>query len=70
MASRKRFNTLSDCRRYLASVVNQVDSGDLDPQVAGRLGYLVNILVGIIKDNDIEERLKNLEKQFENANSK
>ncbi len=37
MASKNRFNSLTDCRRYLASVINRVDSGELDPQVGGRL---------------------------------
>ena len=59
----RRFNSLADCRRYLASVINRVDAGALDPQVGGRLGYLTNILASTIRDTDLEERIQRLESQ-------
>lgn len=67
MASKKRFNSLTDCRRYLASVINRVDAGELDPQVGGRLGYLVNILASTIKDGQLEQRVEELEARIQKS---
>ncbi len=67
MASKKRFNNLKDCRRYLASVINRVDSGELDPQIGGRLGYLVNILASTIKDGQLEQRIEELETRMQKS---
>ena len=60
---KRRLNTIGDVRRYLAHLVYQVESGKMEPQTGAKLGYLVNILVGTIKDGDLEERVKNLELQ-------
>jgi hypothetical protein len=57
----RRFNSGQDCRRYLASVINRVEAGELDPAKAGRLAYITNILVRIIETSDIEDRLEALE---------
>ena len=67
MASKKRFNSLTDCRRYLASVINRLDSGEIDPQLAGRLGYLVNILASTIKDGQLEQRVEELEARMQKS---
>lgn len=60
---KRRFNTGQDCRRYLASVINRVEAGELDPAKAGRLAYITNILVRIIETSDIEARLEALEEK-------
>jgi hypothetical protein len=57
----RRFNTGQDCRRYLASVINRVEAGELDAAKAGRLAYITNILVRVIETSDIEARLEQLE---------
>lgn len=62
----KRFNTVQDIRRYLASVINKVDQGELDQGTAGKLGYLCSILHKVIIDSDIESRLTALEKKIQN----
>lgn len=56
-----RLKTLDDVRRYLAKLVNEVRAGDCDPQIASKIGYLLNILSSCIKDTQIEERLAELE---------
>lgn len=60
---RKRLKTLEDCRRYLARIVNDVEGGELDPKIAGRLGYLISILKSCIESGEIEKRLKELEEK-------
>lgn len=62
--SRKRLKTTEDVRRYLAGLVNRVESGEIDPQLAGRLGYLVNILIRAIEGSDLEGRVSSIEKKF------
>lgn len=66
MAGRKRLKTLADVRRYLAGLVNRLENGEVDPSIAGRAGYLCNILSSCIKDSDIEARIAKLEKEISN----
>jgi len=54
---------MADLRRYVASLINRVEAGDVDATLAGRLGYLANILKGIISDSDLEQRLEKLEEE-------
>jgi hypothetical protein len=64
MAGRKRLKTLSDVRRYLAGLVNRLEDGKIDPSIAGRAGYLCNILSSCIKDSTLEQRIEALEKEL------
>ncbi len=58
----KRLKTIADVRRYLASLINRLEGGEVEPELAGRLGYLCNILKGCIEVCDLETRLAALEK--------
>ncbi len=58
----RRLKSMADLRRYLADLINRVESGELDAAIAGRLGYLVNIQKGIIEGSDLERRIGELEK--------
>lgn len=58
---RKRLKTLSDVRRYLAGLINDVRNNEIDGALAGRLGYLLNILRGTIADSELESRISALE---------
>ncbi len=60
----RRLNNLQDLRRYMANLINRTESGEVDPAVAGKLGYLASILHRVIEGGDLEERLAKLEKQF------
>lgn len=60
----RRLNTLEDLRRYLASVINRVEDGALNPAVAGKLGYLANILKAVIEGTTLEDRVAKLEAQL------
>ena len=59
--AKRRLKTLEDSRRYLANLVNRTEGGQVEASLAGRLGYLVNILVRIIEHGDLEHRIKALE---------
>ena len=58
-----RLKTLSDVRRYLAALINDVRNEEIEPSIAGRLGYLLNILRAVISDSDLEARVKALEEK-------
>ncbi len=59
--TRRRLKTLIDVRRYLADLINQTRSGEVEPSLAGKLGFLLNILRATILDGEIEDRIKKLE---------
>lgn len=61
----RRLKTLADVRRHLAAIVNRVESGELDPSTAGRLGYLLNILRAVIERGDLERRVQELEAKLQ-----
>lgn len=66
----RRLKTVSDLRRYLADMINRVEDGQLNPATASRLGYLTNLLKGVIESSDIEERLAKLESQLKGEREK
>ena len=61
----RRLKNLVDVRRYLASVINRLESGQIDPSIAGKLGYLTGILTRVIEGSSLEERVTKLEKELE-----
>jgi hypothetical protein len=58
----------SDLRRFLAKIINQLHRKEIEDSQARTLGYLANILREIIKDNDIEARLAEVEKTLKERN--
>lgn len=60
---KKRLKTLADVRRYLSSLINETRSGEVDGVLAGRLGFLLNILRSVISDGDLELRILALENE-------
>lgn len=58
---------MGDLRRYVANIINRVEAGQLEPSVAGRLGFLVNILVRIVETGDLEMRIETLEQKIEQS---
>ncbi|OPY13247.1 MAG: hypothetical protein A4E66_00851 [Syntrophus sp. PtaB.Bin001] len=60
----RRLNNLQDLRRYMANLINRTEAGEVDPAVAGKLGYLASILHRVIEGGDLEERISRLEKAF------
>jgi hypothetical protein len=56
-----RLKKLGDLRRYLAAQVTALDKGEIDENRLRCIAYALQILAGIIKDSDIEERLTALE---------
>ena len=57
-----RLRTPADVSRFLAAVINKTLRDEIDPQTAGKLGYLSNILLGALETSDLERRVEELEK--------
>ena len=64
MAGRRRFKQIGDVRRYLASILNRIESEELDPAIGGRCAYIANILAGCIRDGELEARITKLEQEI------
>jgi hypothetical protein len=52
--------TAIDCRRELAKTYRQYRRGDIDDKTAKTSTYMLQNLVGIIRDHDFEQRLQRL----------
>jgi hypothetical protein len=60
----RRLKSMSDIRRYLAGLINRTEAGQVEPGLAGKLGYLANSLAKVIEGTDLEKRLSELEKKI------
>lgn len=59
----RKLTRVEHVRAYVASLINRVESGQIEDQKAARLGNLANILQGLIQTSDLENRLARLEEQ-------
>jgi hypothetical protein len=50
-----------DVARLLADTINDVRKGRVDPRIATAIGYLGNILISIVKEDELEKRIEQLE---------
>ena len=50
-----------DCRRELAKTYRQFRRGEIDDRTAKTSTYMLQALVGIIREHDIEKRIDALE---------
>jgi hypothetical protein len=57
----RSLKTIAAVRRETVALYRQVKGGNVEPQLAGRLGYLLNLLVTISRDRDFEARIEALE---------
>ena len=60
---KRRLKTAQDLRVFLADVTNRANRGELDPTTARCLGYLGQVLAGIISTSDLERRIRALEEK-------
>ena len=60
---KKRLKSLSDVRVYLAALINETRMGKVEPGLAGKLGFLLNVLRAVISDSDLEARILKLEEE-------
>lgn len=64
--SKKRLQTLSDVRRYLAGLLNRYEAKEIDEVHLKAAAYVSNILTSTIKDSELEQRIDKLEEQLNN----
>jgi hypothetical protein len=63
--AKKRLKTIEDVRRYLGSLINRTENGELNAQLSGRLAYISSILLRAVESSDLEKRIEKLEKSME-----
>jgi hypothetical protein len=56
----RRLKSFDDVRRLLASVINRLESGLIDPAIAGRITYTANVLLRALEARDLEQMEKRL----------
>jgi len=61
--AKRRLKKIDDIRRYLAGLINRTEAGEVEPGLAGKLGYLANSLARVIETSDLEKRIEQLEKE-------
>lgn len=59
---KKRLNSLSSVRKFLAEQINKLQSGEVTQEELRVYSYACSIISSILKDSDIEKRIKQLEK--------
>ena len=60
--SNVRLRTIGDVATFLAKLINQVNRDEIEVTKASRLGYLFNLLIGALKDSEVEDRISKIEK--------
>ena len=66
----KRLQNAQDLRRYLASLINRVESGVVEVNLGKSLAYMSSILLRIIEGGDLEGRVEQLERKLESKRKK
>lgn len=60
-----RLQTSRDVRIFLGKLIGATARREVDPDIAGRLGFLSSILLRAIENSDFEDRIKRLEEALE-----
>jgi hypothetical protein len=66
----KRLQNAQDLRRYLAGLINRVESGEVEVNLGKSLAYMSSILLRIIEGGDLEGRVEQLERKLESKRKK
>ncbi len=67
MAGKKRsirLRSIRDVERLLAKTINEVRRGEIDPEIATKIGYLANILLRALEGGQLERRIEQLQEQL------
>ena len=56
-----RLKTIGDVSKFLAKLINQVQRKEIEDSTASKLAYISNILIGALRDSEIERRIEALE---------
>lgn len=61
-----KFESSAQVVTLLSDTINQVRKGDIDPRIGNTVGYLANLLIKALEQNELETRINRLEALFEN----
>ena len=60
---RLKLETAAHCRRELARIYREARRGELKPETATKLAYLIDLISRVIERSDLERRVEELEGQ-------
>jgi hypothetical protein len=60
----RSLSTIRGARLELCRLYKQTRTGEVEPNVAGKLAHILSLLIGSARDHAFEDRLAALEKQF------
>lgn len=61
-----KFESTAEMVALLSDTINQVRKGDIDPRIGNTVGYLANLLIKALEQNELETRIDKLETLLEN----
>jgi hypothetical protein len=61
-----KFESTAEVVALLSDTINQVRKGDIDPRIGNTVGYLANLLIKALEQNELETRIDKLETLLEN----
>jgi hypothetical protein len=61
-----RVEDCGDVVALISETINQVRKGVIDPRVANAVGYLANVLIKALEQDELETRIERLEAILEN----
>jgi hypothetical protein len=68
--TKRRFNSLADCKRYLADILNRLEANELDAEGVRVRSYSTQILSKIVEAGDLENRVAALEEKLKAGGAK
>jgi len=64
-----QLTTLSDLRKFVSKLINERKRGDIDSSMSRDCGYLAKILMEIMQNSELEDRISKLEMLLEQQRS-
>ena len=61
---KRRLKNISDCCRANADIWNRLNRGELKPEIATKLTYIISIQQKMISENDLEKRVEHIEEKI------
>lgn len=60
-----KFESSAQVVALLSDTINQVRKGNIDPRIGNTVGYLANLLIKALEQNELETRIDRLEESLE-----
>jgi len=65
-----KLRSADDVVRLLGRIINGILRGEIENEKGGKIGYLANILLRALSQNELEDRVEALEKKLDQRSGK